>query len=116
MLLPNKPAMISWIALFVVVALVLTAFVSFQEGVKFRRTQELAEEAKMQRLTEVVNKAIAASVADIKIQNNTIYRKAEREIIKEPVYSDCRLTPDGMQAVAEALRPRTDSNPNSKLP
>lgn len=65
------------------------------ERVSTRLLVELAEEVATR--TEV-------AIGAIRVENKTIHQKAVHEIQRETVYSDCRLTPDGVRHTNEARR------------
>lgn len=37
------------------------------------------------------------AIANITIENRTIYNETRREILREPVYTECVLTPEGIR-------------------
>lgn len=63
------------------------------------------------RVTEAATAASAKEISKIEVKHVTIRQRLDREIIKEPVYTDCRHSPDGMRAVNDALRPPGATEP-----
>lgn len=103
------------ILILLLVAIVCSAGGYFK-GKAEQREENEAEDAKMLRLAKMLDEKVATHVANIKINNQVIYRKAEREIIKEPVYRDCVHTADGLRLVNEALLGRSIGSSDRKLP
>lgn len=62
------------------------------------RTKLAVEEA-----ARAARKSTAKAIASIKVQNTTIQQRLEKEVRREPVYRDCRLTPGGLRDLNEAL-------------
>ena len=51
---------------------------------------------------EVIKK-VSEAISQIEIKNEVIYNEIQKEIIKEPVYTDCVFTNDGLRLVNKAL-------------
>lgn len=83
---------------------------TISEGVAAR------EERVAQVAQEAASKATAGEIAKMEIKNVTIRQTLQREVIREPVYRDCKHTDIGMQLVNEALTGRTVSPGDRKLP
>lgn len=66
-----------------------------------------AQKARDERIAKVAYDAgqqgAAAAIAQLKPRNVTIRQEIAREIRENTVYRDCRVTPDAVQLVNEAL-------------
>ena len=49
-----------------------------------------------------VSRETQEAITNIKVENKTIYQETKREILREPVYTECVLTPDGVTLVNKA--------------
>lgn len=64
---------------------------------------------KNQEISNTIAKAVEQSVGNIQITQKTINQKAVHEITKEPVYTDCRTTPIGVQLIEDAINNKGQS-------
>ena len=88
-------------------------------GYKLGVDHEVASQARankhIEEATKAATDAAAKAIADIKPKYTTIHNKVQKEIQNEIVYRDCKLTPNGVQLLNEALTGA--SSPSSgKLP
>lgn len=58
---------------------------------------------KNQALADTIGKKIEDTVGNIKITQQTIQQKVIHEITKEPVYTNCVTTPDGVRLIESAI-------------
>lgn len=59
---------------------------------------------------------VAKVISEIEIKNEVIYNATVKEIIKEPVYTECKFTPDVVQLVNQALRGNYNTEVYDKPP
>jgi|APGre2960657404_1045060.scaffolds.fasta_scaffold00085_8 hypothetical protein len=82
----------------------------FKQGIELGKQSQIALQAEIDtRVKEAEDKltlAVVEGLKQIEVKNVTINNKAIKEVIKEPVYSECKLTPDGVSNAVEANRPR----------
>ena len=62
------------------------------------RTKLAVEEA-----ARAARESTAKAIASIKVQNTTIQQRLEKEVRREPVYRDCRITGEALNDLNEAL-------------
>lgn len=78
-----------------------------------------AEKETQRRMTELAN-AVATKTEDaiqgIKIENRTIYTTAAKEIIREPIYSQCLLPDGGLRNVNAARAGAAAGKPDNRVP
>lgn len=90
----------------------------FVYGTHVGSDHALAAQAKIEDVAEKAAKASANISADaiskIVVTNKTVYQKATREVINNPVYRDCLNTDDMQHAINFALTGRGPDK--SKLP
>ena len=108
--------LLPWAALGVTLLLAFTARFAYEQGYDKAVLEQEAEEARVMRQHETLQMFIAGEISKIKVENKTILKRMEREIVKETVYLDCRHTDDGLRAVNDALRAKTDTTTNSRMP
>lgn len=82
----------------------------FKQGIELGKNEQIAlqakVDAKVQDAKEELKLAVAEGLKQIEVKNVTINNKAVKEVVKESVYTDCKLTAGGMSVVTEALKPR----------
>jgi hypothetical protein len=84
-------------------------------GAKWEAGRQAIENQHIAEAVDAANNAAARAIAQIKVTNKTITNEVRRELEKETIYRDCKLTPNGVQLANQALtgtRPTGDS----KLP
>lgn len=84
--------------------LVLVAAI-FGAGWKLRDYQADSAELLVLKVKEEARQGAAEAIAGIEIKYTTVNRKLEKEIIKEPVYTECRHTPEAFQILNVSLEP-----------
>lgn len=85
----------------------------YRSGEKAMENAMLAQAHREELMAEVVRQAVADNVSKIKVERVTIQQEVRREIVKEPVYVDCRNTPDGLRLINEALTGREPGSADS---
>lgn len=100
-----------WVILGVVLALVASHGAVYLYGGKHKEDSILAEQLRQEELVDKLELAVAEQINGIQIVNKTIYQRATREVVKEPVYIECRHSDDGLQLVNSAL---TNTQPASR--
>ena len=73
------------------------------DGRRLEAAEVLRTQAASSATKEEVLDRVAQAISTLQVVNRTIYQRAERETIREPVYTDCKHTPDGLRLVNEAL-------------
>ena len=61
------------------------------------------DDLKRQQEMEAIQRSVSEAVAKVRVINKTLIQKTEREIVKDPVYIDCKHSPDGVQLINSAL-------------
>ena len=76
------------------------------------------DDLKRQQELEAIQRSVSEAVAKVRVINRTLIQTTEREIVKEPVYVDCRHSPDGLRLVNSALSGTATANTatNPELP
>ena len=76
------------------------------------------DDRKRQQELEAIQRSVSEAVAKVRVINKTLFQTTEREIVKEPVYVDCRHSPDGLRLVNSALSGTATANTatNPELP
>lgn len=97
-----------WLVGIVVAALAVSHIYVYNHGKTVAENEIAATALKSEQLKAELERTVSQEIAKIQIINKTIYRNAEREIIREPVYRDCVHSSDGLRSVNDALRPRTE--------
>lgn len=100
-----------WVILGVVLALVASHGAVYFYGGKHKEDSILAEQLRQEELVDKLELAVAEQINGIQIVNKTIYQRATREVVKEPVYIECVHTDAGLQLVNSAL---TNTQPASR--
>lgn len=65
--------------------------------------QRALSDRHIKEAVDAANEASAKAIAQIKVTNKTIQGEVRREVETHTVYSDCRLTPNGVQLANQAL-------------
>lgn len=107
--------LLPWAALGATLLMAFTAWFAYEQGYDKAVLEREAEEVKVMRQHETLQVFLAGEISKIKVENKTILQRMEREIVKEPVYLDCRHTDDGLRAVNDALRAKTDTAANNRV-
>ena len=76
----------------------------FWAGWKVRDWQGDAAELAAMQSREAAMQGAAEAIARIKVENKTVYQKAQTTVIREPVYQDCRHSDVMYKTVNEALK------------
>jgi hypothetical protein len=61
------------------------------------------DEERQRQDAAAIQETIAGAISQIKVINKTLIQKTEREIVKDPIYIDCKHSPDGLQLINSAL-------------
>lgn len=75
------------------------------DGSRLERSEQDRAALAVEAAAREGREATAKAISSIRVQNTTIQQRLEREVRREPVYSDpgCRLTPGGLRDLNEAL-------------
>ncbi len=92
-----------WVLLTLLIALGASHVGAYVYGGRNKENAIRAEELRQEQLAEKFEGVVAETLANMKVVNTTVYQRATREIVKEPVYVDCVHTADGLQLVNSAL-------------
>lgn len=87
----------------------------YKLGVDHEVAARARENKHIEEAIKVAADVAAKAIAEIKPKYVTIHNKLQKEIQNEIVYRDCKLTPNGMQLLNEALTGAATSS-GSKLP
>lgn len=109
-----------WLVAGVLLAAIAGTGVGFYLGVDHQQARDAREERLVQQAADAATQAAGRAIAAIRVNHTTIKQELQREIHKEPVYLDCRHSPDGLRLVNEALggavRPRAGQLPAADAP
>jgi hypothetical protein len=111
-----KSPLAPWFLLGMVALLLSTAWLAYDTGYSNANKTHAANQATLLKQQEVIQAMLAEEIGKMRIENTTIYRKAEREIIKEPIYLDCKHPPSVLQYINGALRSNANSGTKAGLP
>lgn len=78
-----------------------------------------AQEETRAKLAELANKVSASTeqaIQGIRIENRNIYTQAQKEIVRETVYADCKLPANGVLRANQARRGAAAGEPDNRLP
>lgn len=87
-----------------IITLVVAAAL-FGGGWKLRDYQADSAELLVLKVKEEARLGAAEAISKIEVKYTTINRKLEKEIIKEPVYTECRHSPEAYKLLQESLEP-----------
>lgn len=105
-----------WIVIILMVALGASHVAAYLYGGRNKENAIMAEELRQERLAEKFEGVVAENIGRMKVVNTTIYQRATREVVKEPVYVDCVHTADGLQLVNAALANKSIAAGSGQLP
>ena len=63
---------------------------------------ELKAKEQMEQLANAVSAKTESAIQNIRVENRTIYQRAQREITEKPIYRDCVLPADGVRLINAA--------------
>lgn len=70
---------------------------------KFHEANELALMKHDQQLADTIGTKLETKLSNIKIEQKVIKEKVIHEVTKEPVYTQCVTTPDGVRLIEQAI-------------
>lgn len=105
-----------WVLLGLIAIVAVTYITGYQNGKGQAADENLRLESVALRVSAAAQEAAATEIAKIQIRHTTIQQKVQRETIENPVYRDCRHSPDGLQLANQALANGTVSSRDSQLP
>jgi len=112
--------MYSYIAtgLLTAAALAYSHYWTYERGVEHEKAQTQEVQDLIRKVKEDAQQGAADAIGKLQLKQITIRQTLQREIIKEPVYIDCKHTPAGMRAVNNALEGFRETGPDGtdKLP
>jgi hypothetical protein len=89
----------------------------FGLGVDHQKASNADRDKTMREAVDQASQKVAQAISKIKVINTTIQQEVQRETRTEPVYIDCRHTPDGLRLINAALTgARPDPSGGGKLP
>lgn len=100
-------------------ALAYTHHWAYERGIESEKVNQQEDAEILRKVKEEARQGAADAISKIQIVNRTIRQTFQKEIIKEPVYTDCKHTPTGLQQVNNALEGRireTGPDGTDKLP
>lgn len=102
--------------------LIAAAYVAGRwDGGRLKAGERAIAEVAAEKAAKASREEAGKAIARISVRHQTIHNALEREVIHEPIYTstDCRLTPDGLRLVNQALtgqEPSPSSLPASGPP
>ena len=99
----------------VAIALIAAYAVGRHDGNTITEGAAAREERIAQVALDKATVATADALSKMEVKNVTIRQTMQREIIREPVYRDCKHSADGLRSVNEALSGSTLSPGDRKL-
>jgi uncharacterized protein HemX len=104
---------------YLIIAALVAVLAAGAGGFKLGADHEIASQAREQKhITEAVDAATTAAaqaIATIKPKYTTIQNEVQREIRTNTVFADCKLPPDSLRLVNQALNAGTVTTADSKL-
>ena len=105
---------------YLIIAALVAVLAAGAGGFKLGADHEIASQAREQKhITEAVdaaNATAAQAIATIKPKYTTIQNEVQREIRTNHIFSDCKLPPDSLRLVNQALNGGAVTTTDSKLP
>lgn len=92
-----------YIALFAVLGLIGVFGAGVGVGKKWEEGRNAIEQNHIAEAVDAANAASAEAIAGIKVTNQTINNKVRHEVETNTVYSDCKLTSNGVFLANSAL-------------
>jgi hypothetical protein len=91
---------------------------AWYEGAKDAAVIEAQEEtrAKLVELANTVSTSTEEAIKGIRIENRNIYTQAQKEVVRETVYADCKLPANGVLRANQARRGAATGEPDNRLP
>lgn len=112
--------MYSYIAtgLITAAALAYSHYWTYERGVEHEKAQQSEVQDLLRKVKEDAQQGAADAIGKIQLKQITIRQTLQKEILKEPVYINCKHTPDGLRAVNNALEGFRETGPDGtdKLP
>jgi hypothetical protein len=112
--------MYSYIAtgLITAAALAYSHYWTYERGVEHEKAQQSEVQELLRKVKEDAQQGAADAIGKIQLKQITIRQTLQKEILKEPVYINCKHTPDGLRAVNNALEGFRETGPDGtdKLP
>jgi hypothetical protein len=116
-----NPFLLKQSAIAVVAAVVFTGGWSVRgwyEDSKDLAAAEAIEKSRelMRELANDISKNTETAIGEIRVENKTVYQQATKEVVRDVVYRDCRLTDDGLRAANQARSGAATGKPDHPLP
>ena len=90
-----------WVKLAAIIALALGLIVS---GWVLRGLRDDSVKLAIMQAAEISQQATAKEIAKIKVKNTTIYNKIVEHTFHDPVYQECKHTPEAYQSILELFK------------
>lgn len=87
----------------------------FRLGIDHQKAQEVEKRELVAEAVDAANNASAAVLASLRPKFTTIQNKVQHEVETHTIYTDCKLSPDGMLLANQALAGAKPAS-ESKLP
>ena len=94
------------VAAVLALALIGCAYIAGRwDGGRIKAGERAIAEVAAEKAAKASREEAGKAIARISVRHQTIHNALEREVIREPIYTstDCRLTPDGMRLVNQAI-------------
>ena len=88
----------------------------FKLGVDHEKAGQIDKQESIAEAVDAANNVWASKVADLKPVFTTIQNKVQHEVETHTVYTDCKLSPDGMLLANQALAGGTKPAVEGQLP
>jgi len=103
----------------IVVALVAyfaAGLAGFRLGIDHQKAQEVDKTELVSEAVDAANAASAAVLASLRPKYTTIQNEVQREVQTHTIYTDCKLSPDGLLLANQALTGGTKPSGGGELP
>lgn len=105
-----------WLILAAVIAWGGAYFWGRQDGADIVRAEQSRAERLVLKAREEAQLGVAAEIAKLEIKHVTLTQTLQKETRIEPVYLECRHTPDGLRVLNAALTNRPVPAGDRQLP
>lgn len=106
-----------WLIVAFLVALLAAGAGGFRLGADHEVAAQAREQNHIAEAVDAATTVSANAIAALKVKSTTITNEVQREVRTNTVYTDCKLTPIGLQLANQALSPDSSITLGSgKLP
>lgn len=106
-----------WIVGCISLALIMAAYITGRhDGSEMEKGRNTEIVLMLKQAQENAQRGAAQAIAQIDVKNVTLRQTIEKEIHEKPVYTDCRVSADGLRLVNAALTGTTFTTDRGVLP